>query len=212
MTGEQWFTLVSAIVKQLAMAGGLLFIMMVAFMIYLRKKVQRSIYCEFMDAGESTWALLPMGDDNEVTAPHGIYQLPPVVSMRAKYPPGLPALFQETVPHEKFFRGDSLPMQYEDGAGVHILDHQQMKVLPLVLPQHQGVAVSATEDKQLRNARMAALKVAAEKLERTSREANVLQTWTPWLVLGGVVLGGIGIATFLLMEKLDIINAALRGL
>tara|TARA_Y100000310_G_scaffold345720_1_gene468799 strand:- start:1405 stop:2004 length:600 start_codon:yes stop_codon:yes gene_type:complete len=109
-----WMT-IKTLIMAFLYAGGLIIVMMVGFIWWVKNRTRNAVYVEWRtDTGSMDYELVPDEEgDGALQTKHGEYMIDDSVRMLILYPPGFPRVIQEQVRHEKYLISNPTPIPLE---------------------------------------------------------------------------------------------------
>ncbi len=219
-----WIELLKGLTPVLLTSVALFVGMFVFMIVWVRKAVKNKMYCVYFEQNRHLGGELlplPQGESQQMIEGHDnkMYMVDPDRQYFAKWPPGFPAMLQETVPVQVYNREDSVPIGTSRAAMSAIREHMNggddaldwiasngnaPEVIKAIDPLHREPVVNAQVMANIQDTAFmqAAIRLASEHLGAT---VDKLQQYTFFAVLG--LLGGLGILGYLLYQQSQAIAA-----
>lgn len=178
------------IALQLGLMAGVLALLVMFLMIQFKLQAQGKWYIELNDNGTLDYHLVKESSQSRVTADGGEYVIPETPRMYMLWPMGLPKFMQVVVRHEKYVRGEELPLQ---------------------LPTVTEFTNTAENTNRLVNAQI--VKGLVEMLDDNSTLELVLKKYFPYMVFAALALAvGAGAAAYFGYQANQEIEEVMRAL
>ena len=167
--------MIKTIMLALLYAGGLIVVLMVAFIWHTKMKVRNAVYVEWRtDTGSMDYELVQDEEgDGALQTKYGEYLIGDTVRMFTLWPPGFPRVVQEQVRHEKFLVGHQQPIPLEG----------------LPTPNITPKAAMARQNQEV-------LLTMAKITKDQATDAKLIQGHWPEIIAGCAVLAGLAAAYF----------------